>query len=139
MSAGPSYSKVAGGNISPSSFVKLDSSNSGQVLQCGSNDVPYGIAQPGTNSPPFSTLDSVYAAVITENLLVYGPGAKDVLLQISAACNPGQHLKSDTNGFGTPITASTDNYGAVAQEKGVANQIIRVQVVYAGIGFGSGV
>jgi hypothetical protein len=134
MGWGPSYSKVAGGNILSCSFVKLDTSNDGQVLQCGSGDTPFGISFPGTDSPPFVGLDTPYTAIINENVGIYGPPDVNCLLQISAAVSPGQHLKPDANGFGTPITSSSDIYGAVAAESGVANQIIRVNLVPAGTG-----
>ena len=134
MGWGPSYSKVAGGNILASSFVKLDTGNDGQALQCGSGDVPFGISFPGSDAPPFGGLDTPYCAILNENVGIYGPPDVNVLLQISATVAVGNHLKPDTNGFGTPITGTSDIYGAVAAESGVSGQIIRVNVVPAGTG-----
>jgi hypothetical protein len=136
MSWTPSYSKVAGGNITPSSFVKLDTSNAGQVLLCGAGENPYGISQPGTRNAPFPSLDDGFAAVITENLMVYGAPAKDVLLRLGAGgALIGSHLKSDASGFGIACTGTTDVYGAIAQEAGASGDLIRVQVVAGTVGF----
>jgi hypothetical protein len=134
--AGPNYSKVATGNINPSSFVKLDPSNYGCVLQCGSGDVPWGIAQAGTRTAPYPGFDDGLAAVAGENVAIYGPGNTGTApLRVSAAVTPGLHLKPDTNGYGTPVTGTSDIFGAEAIEIAPANKIVPVLPMFGGTGF----
>ena len=62
-------SRVANGNIAPCRAVKLDSTTAGgKVLQCGAGDKAFGISQPESRNPPYSTLDDGYCAIAGENL-----------------------------------------------------------------------
>lgn len=122
------YSRKANGNVAPSRFVKLDSSDDGLCLQADAGAVVFGVSQPGTRRTPYGSLDDGYAAIAGEDLLVYGPGEWP-MLELAAACSNGERLKSDADGKGTPVTADKDEYGAVAQASGAAGELIPVLVV----------
>lgn len=125
----PCFSRVANGNITPSSFVKLDTTTEGRVLQCGAGNKIYGIAQPGTRMTPLAGLDDGNAAIAGENLMIYGPPEKDVMLTLGGTVTRGDSLKSDGSGFGITTTSTGDWIGAIALDSGVANDIIPVQVI----------
>lgn len=129
-----SYSRVANGNIAPSRFVKLDTSNQGRVLQCGAGERVYGIAQKETHNIAlsgggFTTPDDGYAAVADEMLNIYGPGDPGVLLECGGTVTQGDLLKSDSNGKGVVVASNNDFYGARALEPGTSGQLVRVEVV----------
>lgn len=124
----PSFSKVAGGDIRPSRFVKLDDTADGVVLECNAGDQIYGISQPGTRNTPLDGLDDGNAAIAGENLNIYGPPEKEVMLEIgTGGCVPGDRLASDADGKG--VVATTDEYGAIASMAGANGEIIPVQCV----------
>lgn len=125
-------SYVAGGTILPYSFVKLSTTATGQVLQCGSGDNVFGVAQQGTRNAPFPSLDDGNAALVTENIRVFTAEdpAEECLLKVDAAYNPGQLLKPGTNGIGTATTTTKDIAGAIQmQASSKANQTVRVRVI----------
>ena len=122
------FSKKASGNIAPSRFVKLDTTGDNLVAQAGSGEKCYGICQPDTRRTPYSTLDDGYAAIAGEDVKVFSVG-EVCLLELVATVSPGDRLKSDTNGKGTPVGSNNDEYGAIALVAGVSGQLIMVQVV----------
>lgn len=124
----PLQSFIAGGDIYPARFVKLDSTTDGQVLQCGSGDIPIGVSQLGTRRNSYVD-SSGKAAAAGEPVQVFDLNS-ECALEMVAACNPGQYLKPDTNGKGTPVTTDNDYYGAVAAEVGAAGKYSKVKVVY---------
>src|SRR5262245_35890162 len=127
--AGTSYTKVANGNIPPSRFVKLDTTAEGRVLLCGAGERVYGVSQPGTRNAPYSSLDDGFAAIAGENLQIYGPGDKDIPLELGGTVTIGARLKSDVSGRAVATTTNLDEYGAIAMASGTSNQLIPVQVV----------
>ncbi len=126
-----SSSYFASGNISPSRFVKLDTTyvDGGYVLQAGAGDKLIGVAQDATHAFPYLGLDDGYAAAsLTNQLGVWTPN-DECKLEAGAACTVGDLLKSDTNGKGIPTTADGDYYGARAlQAATAAGQLIRARV-----------
>ncbi len=129
MSSGPSFTRVAGGNIKPSRFVTLTAAARGKVLAAGAGAEIYGISQEGTRNTPYSTLDDGYAAIAGENIRIYGPPAKDVLLVLGGTVAAGDRLKSDADGKGVTTVTNLDEYGAIAMVDGVLNDVIPVQCV----------
>ena len=131
---GNSYSKKPGGNIEASSFVKLDPSNTGYVLQAGSGDSVWGISQPATRRIALDSYDSSLCGIAGDPAInIYGPTSDvGVLLRLGGTVANGDYLKPDASGFG--VVASTDKnpYGARAMASGVAGDLIPVQVI---IGF----
>lgn len=121
-------SKKANGNIPPARFVKLDSSGDNLVLVATAGDKCYGICQPDVRRTPYSSLDDGYAAIAGEDVKVFGIG-ETCLLELVASVSPGDRLKSDATGKGTPVTANNDEYGAIALVAGVSGQLVMVQVI----------
>lgn len=124
-----SFSKVAAGSISPSRFVKTAGQADGKCAQCGAGDQIYGISQTGTRNTPYGSLDDGFAAIAGENVRIYGPPQKDVMLQVAGTVFDGDRLKSDANGMGVTTTTANDEVGAIASANGVAYQLIPVQCI----------
>ncbi len=122
-----SHSKVASGNILPSTFVILTTSAPGKVTQASTGERIYGVSQIGTRSAPFEGLDSNYAAIAGDNVMIFGIGQK-CLLRIGGTVTHGDYLKSDSSGFGVTASTDQDDYGAIAQASGVSGDLIEVLV-----------
>jgi len=132
---------MAGGNIYPSRFVMLDSSNGFKCVQATASPVNklIGISQEGTDYPPINDTDHItvagYAAVSGEGIRIYGDGDCCLLEIVSGqTITPGQFLIPDSNGKGTAVGtgATTQHVGAVALQATTATSIagekIMVQV-----------
>jgi hypothetical protein len=125
-----SYGKKPNGNITASTFVKLDPSNTGFVLQCGSGDPVYGIAGPWTRRIALDSYDTPYIGIQGDPAIpIYGPGDPGVCLRLGAAVNDGDWLIPDTNGYGITSSTDHDKVGARALSNGNADDIIPVEVV----------
>lgn len=101
---------VAGGNISPSRFVKGDTTTSTgdlQVLQCSATtDLPVGISGTFTLSLPVANNPAQYeAAAVGDNLLIYPVGATCLLEAGTGGWGPFVFLSPDINGKGIPATS----------------------------------
>ncbi len=127
--SGPSFTRVAGGNIKPSRFVTISTTVRGRVTQTTTGAQIHGISQEGTRNTPYSSLDDGYAAIAGENIRIYGPPNKDVLLVIGGTVTAGDRLKSDTDGKGVVTITNLEEYGAIAMVDGVLNDVIPVQCV----------
>ena len=124
----PSFTKVAGGNLKPSRFTHLSTTN-GQVTQATAGQQIYGISGPEVRRPPLTGLDDGYHAIANERALIYGPPEKDVRLCLGGTVTAGDRLKSDNDGCGVTTTTNLDEIGAVAMESGVSGDYIRVQCI----------
>lgn len=129
-----SFSKVAGGNIAPSRFVKLSTTAEGRVLQCGAGEAIYGISQPSVHNIAlsgggFTTPDDGYAAVAGEMLNIYGPGDDTVMLELGGTVTVGDYLKSDADGKGVNAGTDKDKAGAQAQASGTSGKLIPVKPI----------
>lgn len=126
-----SYSKVANGSISPSRFVRLDTTADGKVLQSGAGERIFGISQEGTRNVPGSGLgmDDGFAAKIGENIRIYGPGDMGAMLELGGTVVVGARLKADANGAGVSTTTADDEIGAIAIVAGTSGQVVPVQLV----------
>ncbi len=123
------YTKVASGNIVPSSFVILDTSNYGQVSQAAGTTVAlWGIVFPGMRNAPWAPLQDGYAAVLGENVGIYGPGENEVLLRLGGTVTIGAYLTSDGSGYGVATTTTGAWVGAEALQAGVSGDFITVRV-----------
>jgi len=129
MSKNQAPTLLATGNILPSTFVKIDTSNDNCGLQASTNDKIIGISQEGSDGTP-GVLTSTYAAVSGETFMLYGLG--DIcLLKATSGWTRGDLIESDSSGQG--ITALTTgglrNIGAVALTNTNANEFGRVQIL----------
>lgn len=131
---GNSYSKLPGEDIEASSFVKLDPTNTGYVLQCGAGDTPYGISQPATRRIALDDYDSSLCGKLGDPAInIYGPTSDTgVLMRLGGTVANGNFLKPNADGFAVAATTDKDAYGAIAMSDGVAGELIPVQVI---IGF----
>jgi hypothetical protein len=122
------FQGIAGGTIVPSRFVKQSTTADNTFLAAGANDKIVGISQKGTRRTPYSGLDDGNAAIVSENLHVFGP-PETAPLELGGTVTAGDLLEADSVGRG--ITCSTDghNYGAVAPQAGSTGDIIEVQVM----------
>jgi hypothetical protein len=123
-----SFTKVAGGNISPSTFVTIDTTT-GKVTTTGANGDAYGIAQQHTRRAPLSGWDDGYAAIDGEMLNIFGPGDDSCLLALGGTVLPGQAIKSDASGNGVAATSDKDRARAIAMVGGVSGDLIRVKPI----------
>lgn len=125
-----SMSFMPSGNISPSRFVKLDTSKvGGYCAQAGSGDKVIGVSEPGVRQPPISGLDDGFAGIADSNAIEVLTTNDEGWIECGAAVTFGDLLKPDSNGKG--ITAGTDGdfFGAIAlQTSTAAGQLVRVRV-----------
>ena len=118
---------VAGGNINPSSFVKLDPNNDFWAIQAGVGDSPLGISASGTDTAPGTPGATAFAAVAGEQFVIYGIGSI-VELKAGATGFARGPVKADVNGYG--VTAvSTNVVGALSLETVAAGELGRVIVL----------
>ncbi len=126
---------MAGGNILPYSFVKIDTSANEQVLQCGVGDTPVGITGTWTRYAAGTGADDGFESVLGEQ-----QGAVTVGGIVPLQCGTlgtwtaGVFLKPDSLGYGTPATSSADITGAYALESAVPGQVSRVIALSTGQG-----
>lgn len=126
MQINPSF--LAGGNISPSRFVKPDLGTDFSVIQATANSTIAGISQSGSREAPIPAVTTPYAAADGESLRVHGMG-EVCLLTLGGTVAAFDQLKSDGNGKGVVAAAgvTTQEIGAVALQSGVSADIILVQ------------
>lgn len=120
---------TAAGNVTPSSFLVLNTSTDNQFVLASGNSVPiFGISQPGQRNPPYSTLPDTYCAISGENFHIYQPGKDlEAPLRLGGTVAAGDLLTSDASGFGVTTTTTAHQIGARAMQAGVSGQIITVQ------------
>lgn len=118
----------AGGDIYPSRFVTMDTTDDHQVIQATANSQIQGISQEWTRDAPISGA-STLAAADQQPLTTYGQGDQ-CLLEYGDTVTRGDRLKADANGKGVPCATSgaVQNCGAIALESGSSGDIRRVQV-----------
>lgn len=117
---------VAGGNISPSRFVRLSTAADNTYLQAGAGEKIVGVSQKGTRRAPYGSLDDGYAAIAGENILVFAQGMT-CGLELGGTVAAGDRLKADADGKG--VAAGTgEEYGAIAPQAGTSGDVIEVQV-----------
>jgi hypothetical protein len=135
------YPVMANGNISPSTFVAMDTSLDFSVLQATGVSAPIiGVSQPGTLQPPGlqvalfpgTTPTSQYAAVAGSQLEIFGMGDTCSLTIGAASVPTAQFLTADTNGNG--VAATSGNYvGAMTFSSAVAGAVVKVLVLPPGL------
>ncbi len=121
----PSY--VAGGNISPSRFVMMDTSANSQVLQSTVGSLSVGISHEGTLQAPLPSVTG-YAGTAGGPVMVYGLGDTCSVVLGSGGCTSGHYLTSDSSGQAVIATGSNAYY-ALSKGTAAAGALVRVQVV----------
>jgi hypothetical protein len=125
--------RTASGNITPMSFVILDTGNVGQVALATGTTVPlYGISGSSVRFAPLAPLDDGYHAIAGQDCVVFGTNDATTPmpnLQLGGTVTIGQLLTSDGSGHGIAATVDTGQYvGARAEASGVSGQYIPVTV-----------
>lgn len=103
----PSY--IAGGDISPSRFVKLTGNNS--VQQCVAGDDAIGVSHEGTREAPIPGVTPL-AAMSGESCQVYGAD-EPCEVAAGAAITAGAKLKSDLEGKAVPALSGAETAGTI--------------------------
>lgn len=125
----PTQTFVCATTIYPSRFVKLNTASDYTILQADDDDeLIIGVSQEHSRFPPVSGASTAAGTLadLTE-IGVYGV-QQTCYLCLGTTITRGDILSSDANGKG--VTAVTGKYfGAVALESGVADDLIRVNVL----------
>lgn len=123
-----SFSKICGGNVPPSRFVKVQSDNTVIVCAAASDNI-WGISQPSTRRAPLSGWDDGYAGISGEPIAIYGVGDDAAPLELGGTVVFGEQITSDGTGKGVAATVDGSAVGAIAQRSGVSGDIIPVKPV----------
>lgn len=119
---------ISGGTIRPSRFVKFSTAADYTLLEADANEMPCGISDAATRDAPIADASGDIAS--SGDQFMYIPEGNVCLLEIgSGGITRGAYLKSDTDGKGVALAASTkQNVGAVALESASAGELCRVLV-----------
>lgn len=126
-----SASLIAGGNVYPCRFIKMDSSNHQAIQAAAATDVPIGISMEAQKDAPIPSAAD-YVATSGESLPHYEDG--DICrLQIgSGGCTPNMLLVSDSDGKGVAAASSgtaLQCVGAIALETASQDEFALVKKI----------
>lgn len=131
-----SISMMPNGNVAPSRFVKLDSTQlGGYCLQAGSGDKVIGVAEPGVRQPPIVGLDDGFAGIQNSNAIEIFTTNDECWVECGGAVNFGDLLKPDANGRAVTAGSDGDFFGAIALQQSTASQQLvrcRIQLGFRG-------
>lgn len=125
-----SYKFIAGGNISPSRFVVLDTTYDSTVTQAGTTNVRcIGVSQTGLAKAPGSAGATAYAGVDGDPMQLYLPGDIAPVQVGAAGVTKGNMVRTDSSG--QAVVALTSNavlqwVQGIALENGSAGEIVNV-------------
>lgn len=127
--------KVGSGTVAPSVFVDLLSGEPYQVTQSVVSSYPIGISQMGTRYAPTEENSALtYAGKYTgtagetgDDIQVFDEACRGVYLTLGTTVTARERLRPDADGKGVPAVTGIA-YGAIAEEDGVAGNLIRVRV-----------
>ncbi len=122
---------IANGNISVSTFVKIDTTQAmPSVIQAAVNtDLLIGVSKESTDSTPIPQQGTQYAAQAGENCHVYQVGQSCLLAIGSGGCTSGDMLTSDGSGNGvTTASGAGKRVGAIAMMTALSGSLARVRV-----------
>ena len=115
----PNRTFAAGGNVSPSVFVKI--TNDDTVSQCTTGDDVIGVSQ------AFTKLFNDPLAAETGNPVgVYGE-SQECFIPYGGSITAGQRLGPTTGGLAIAVSSSV-NSGAIALESGASGELHRVRI-----------
>ncbi len=119
---------VAGGTIRPSRFVIPDTTTDHRVLEASTTTSKIlGVSQKGTRNTPYGSLDDTNAALVGENLHIFGPGCT-APIQLGGTVAAGDSLTATTAGKAVATTTDQVYMGGWALEAGGTDDIIEMQV-----------
>lgn len=126
-------SLIAGGNVNPCRFIKLDTTNHQAILAAAATDNIFGVSMDAQRTAPI-TGAADYVAVSGESLPHYEDGDVCLLEIGSGGCTAGDLLVSDSVGKGVVAAASgtaLQCIGAQTLETAAAGEFARVKVKIA--------
>lgn len=124
----PNLQVTAGGTIAPARVVALSTTADNQVLQSASNTSPnIGIAQKGTRRAPGTGDDDGNAALINEQLQVWGPSCVGEG-ELGGTVTRGDRVTSDANGRLITTTTTGDQVVGFAMQSGVLSDLVAILV-----------
>lgn len=88
-----------------------------------------GVSGPQVRNAPYGTLDDGLAAVSGEQVSVFGPPDKDVMLELGGTVTRGDRLTATTAGKAITTVTNLDEVGAIAMDSGTSGQLIPVQLI----------
>lgn len=122
---------IAGGNINPCRFVKMDAAANEVAQASAATDVTIGITADYQKAHPVTGASDVHAAE-HDAVAVFMEGATPLLELGSGGCSVGTLLVADSNGKGVAAAGSGTALqwiGAIALESGAENEFVRVKVI----------
>lgn len=121
---------VAGGTIRPSRFVKMSTAADFTLLEADANEFVVGIAHEAPRDAPLDGASANLAeSTAPDPVPYYGEGRVCLLTIGSGGITRGAYLKSDADGNGVALAASTkQNVGAIALESASEGELARVLV-----------
>lgn len=130
MGGNSSVSVIAGGNITPSRFVKMLTTADRQVVQATAGDRIFGVSKEWTRLPPWENLNDGFIAVLNESCPCYVLGVdSEAYVQAGGAITVGDYLKSDGSGKAVTASADGDEIGGLALEAATTDQIIKITLL----------
>jgi hypothetical protein len=125
------FNLKAGGDIRPSRFVTLSTSENQTVVESNASDkLIVGISQEGVKDAR-DDVTSTLAAADNENLRVHFPGEICLLEMDATGCTAGDFLKPDNDGKGD-VASTGDEVGAFALETAAGGEKVLVLVLQPG-------
>src|SRR5262245_18371811 len=127
MAGSASFSKLAGGNIHPSRFVKLHTD--GTVVECAAGADIWATSQPNTDrlAGPIGVDDGLAGRLGGPPVNIFGPGDDEAPLELGGGVLPGQRIKSGAAGVGVVATLDKDKTGAICVRGGSSGDIVPVK------------
>lgn len=122
---------IAGGNINPSRFVKMDAASNEVAVAAAATDVTIGVTSDYQKAHPVTGASDVHAAA-DDPVAVYPIGSVCKLTIGSGGCSVGSLLVSDSAGKGVAAASSGTALqwiGAIAVEAGLEDEAVTVIVV----------
>lgn len=117
----PSF--LAGEDLAPSIFIKLESGEDNTIVKCGAGDQATGVTAEHTREAPIPGVTPL-AAADGESVQVYGLGEPCEITVGATPVTAGAYLKPDANGLAIPAVA-TDKYSAQARTGAAAGEKVK--------------
>lgn len=121
----------ATGNVTPSSFIKIDTTSDGDCALAGANEQTIGVSHDYTRNAPGTSADDGYIAISGETVPIYGPGQIALVKTGTGGVTRGGWVKSDAAGLAVAVatTGTTiQNVAGVALQSVAAGGLALVRV-----------
>jgi hypothetical protein len=133
MPQGNVFSKLCNGNVTISSFVKVDATSQQHVILCAATtDAAIGISSEAAYLPPIPQQTGVqYAGTTTSPpIKIYGVGCDNILLITgTGGFTANDPIMSDANGAGVTATANNIANAVAMETQTTAGILARVLVL----------